>query len=204
MLLTKAILLIANAVFMAGALRALIRYVRMTSEIAESSEMSTAALKQTTAASLKSAELSRQVLAEMKETRSLLTAPLVSAYFEKGGDERVTYLFFVLENVGRGVATDIRFSFSPELWSHDEESVARILELGKGVDSLPPNYRLKNLLGRAGYYIDLEDDGTGEEINAEAPRRFEVTVDFKDAVTGEPHSEKYLLDLRIPLGSCAQ
>jgi hypothetical protein len=204
MLLTRAILLIANAVFMAGALRALIRYVRMTSEIAESSEMSTAALKQTTAADLKSAELSRQILAEMKETRSLLTAPLVTAYFEKGGDERVTYLFFVLENVGRGVATDIRFSFSPELRSHDEESVERILELGKGVDSLPPNYRLKNLLGRAGYYIDLEDDGTGEEINPEAPRRFEVTVDFKDAVTGEPHSEKYLLDLRIPLGSCAQ
>jgi hypothetical protein len=128
----------------------------------------------------------------------------VTAYFEKGGDERVTYLFFVLENVGRGVATDIRFSFSPELRSHDEDSVERILELGKGVDSLPPNYRLKNLLGRAGYYIDLEDDGTGEEINPEAPRRFEVTVDFKDAVTGEPHSEKYLLDLRIPLGSCAQ
>lgn len=204
MLLTRAILLMANAVFTAAALVALIRYVRMTSRIAESSELSTAALKKTTAASLKSVELLRQVLAEMKQTRSLLTAPLVTAYFERGGDERVTYLFFVLENVGRGVATNVRFSFSPELRGNDEESVERILELGKGVDSLPPNYRLKNLFGRAGYYIDLDDDGTGEDLNDEAPRRFEVTVDFKDAITGERHSEKYLLDLRVPLGRCVQ
>lgn len=204
MLLAKAILLLANAVFTALALVAVIRYVRKTAEIAKSSELSTTELKKTTAASLKSVELSKQVLTEMKETRSLLTAPLVTAYFETVEEERVTYLFFTMENVGKGVATDVKFSFSPELWSHDEEAVERILELGKGVDSLPPNYTLKNHFGRAGYYIDLEDDGTGEEINADAPRRFEVTVDYKDAVTEEPHSEKYLLDLRIPLGRGAQ
>jgi hypothetical protein len=203
MLLTKAILLIANQLFLIGALVALILYVRKTSEIAESSEASTKALKKTTAASLNSAELSRQVLAEMKETRSLLTASLVVAYFERGTGERVTYLFFILENVGKGVARDVKFSFSPELWSHDIESVERIKELSKGVDSLPPNYRLKNLFGRAGYYIDVEG-GTGEGLNADAPRQFEVTVDFQDAVTDEPHSEKYFLDLGVPLGRCAQ
>jgi hypothetical protein len=203
MLLTKAILLIANQLFLIGALVALILYVRKTAQIAKFSEDSTNALKKTTAASLRSVELSRRILAEMKETRSMLTAPLVIAYFERGGDERVTYLFFILENVGKGVASDIKFSFTPELRSHDAESVERILELGKGVDSLPPNYRLKNLFGRAGHYIDLEDR-TGEELNADEPRQFEVTVDFKDAVTGEQHSEKYFLDLQVPLGMCAQ
>lgn len=203
MLLAKAVLLIANELFLLGALVALILYVRKTAEIAKLSEDSTDALKKTTAASLKSVELSRQILAEMKETRSLLTAPLVIAYFERGGDGRATYLFFILENVGKGVARDVKFSFTPELWSHDAESVERIKELGKGVDSLPPNYRLKNLFGRAGYYIDLEG-GTGQEVNPDAPRQFEVTVDFQDAVTAEQHSEKYRLDLSVPLGACTQ
>ena len=147
----------------------LVVYVRKTSKIAESSKISTDALKKTTAASLKSVELSNQVLAEMKETRSLLTAPLVVAYFERGGDERVTYLFFIVENVGRGVARDVKYNFSPELWSHDEEAVKRIVELGKGVDSLPPNYRMKNLFGRAGYYVDLEF-GTEENLSPDTPR----------------------------------
>ncbi len=203
MLLVKAILLILNLSLTAGALVALILYVRRTSHIVESSKISTDALKKTTAASLKSVELSRHVLTEMKETRSLLTAPLVVAYFERKEEEQATYLFFMLENVGKGVATDITYSFSPELWSHDEESAERIIELGKGIDSLPPNYRMKNLFGRAGYYIDLEAE-TGEEINADDPRQFEVTVAFQDAVTGEAYSDKYFLDLRVPLGTCAQ
>ena len=155
------------------------------------------------ATSLKSVELSRQVLTEMKETRSLLTAPLVVAYFEREAGERVTYLFFILENRGNGVARDVKYSFSPQLWSHDEESVERIIELGKGVDSLPPNYRLKNLFGRASYYIDMEY-GTGKELNTDAPRQFEVTVAFQDALTGEQHSNKYFLDLGAPLGTCSQ
>jgi hypothetical protein len=203
MLLIKAIFLIASTGFTAGALIALIRYVRKTSEIAASSEATTVSLKKTTAASLKAVELSRQVLAEMKETRSMLTSPLVVASFEREDDGGFDGLFFILENVGKGVARDLRYSFSPELWSHDEEAVERILELGKSIDSLPPNYRLKNYFGRAGFYVDLESE-TNEEINEEAPRQFEVTVAFNDAITGEQHSDKYFLDLGVPLGTCPQ
>lgn len=201
MLLTKAILLVVNQLLLIGALVALVLYVRKTSQIVKSSKASNDALKQTTAASLKSVELSRQILSEMKETRSLLTAPLVVAYFEREADERVAYLFLILENVGRGVARDVKYTFSPELWGHDEESVERIRELGKGIDSLPPNYRLKNLLGRVGHYINSEGEAR-EDLDA--PVQFEVTVTFRDAVTGEQHSDKYVLDLCVPLGSCAQ
>lgn len=203
MLLTKTILLIANTVFTAGALIALIRYVRKTSEIAASSEANTIALKNTTAASVKAVELSRQLLAEMKETRSMLTSPLVVASFKREDEGGFDGLFFILENVGKGVARDVRYSFSPELWSHDEEAVKRILELGEGIDSVPPNYRLRNYFGRAGFYVDLEGE-MNEEINAEAPRQFEVTVAFNDAITGEQHSDKYFLDLGVPLGTCPQ
>lgn len=200
MLLAKAILLVVNQLLLVGALVALVLYVRKTSQIVKSSEASTGALKQTTAASLKSVELSKQILSEMKETRSLLTAPLVVAYFERGAEEQVAYLFFILENIGRGVARDVKYTFSPELWGHDEESVERIRELGKGIDSLPPNYRLKNLLGRVGHYVNPEGEPR-EDMGV--PRQFEVTVTFRDALTGEQHSDKYILDLCVPLGSCA-
>lgn len=203
MLLIKAVLLIANQFLLFGALVTLIVYVRKTAQIAKSSETSTDALKKTTTATRMSVALSRQILTEMKETRSLLTAPLVVAYFERGEHERATYLFFILENVGRGVARDVKYHFSPELWSHDAESAERIIELGKGVDSLPPNYQMKNLFGRAGYYVDLEYE-KGEKLNPDAPRQFEVTVAFQDAVTSEQHSNRYLLDLSVPLGTCAQ
>lgn len=112
MLLTKAILLVVNQLLLIGALVALVLYVRKTSQIVKSSKASNDALKQTTAASLKSVELSRQILSEMKETRSLLTAPLVIVYFERGADERVAYLFFILENVGRGVAKDVKWDIT--------------------------------------------------------------------------------------------
>lgn len=117
MLLIKAILLMAKTVFTAGALVALILYVRKTSQIAESSEANTLAIKKTSTASLKAVELSRRILAVMKETRSLLTVPPVIAYFEREEDEKVDHLLFILENVGKGVAKDVKFRFSPELWS---------------------------------------------------------------------------------------
>jgi len=203
MLLTKAILLFVNWLLLTGALIALIQYVRKTSQIARSSKSSIEALKKTTAASLKSIEVSREILMEMKETRSLLTVPLVVAYFKRESSKQVSYLFFILENIGNGVARDVRYSFTPQLLGHDEESVQRIIELGKGVDSLPPNYRLKNLFGRASYYIDVEAE-TSEDPNPAAPRQFELTVAFQDAVTGDQHSDKYFLDLRIPMGTCMQ
>jgi hypothetical protein len=203
MLLTKAILLIANQVFLGLALIALILYVIKTSQIAKSSKASTVALKKTTVTNLKSVELSGQVLLEMEETRSLLTAPLIVAYFEKGGDKQVTYLFFILENIGQGIARNIKYSFSPQLQSHYSEAAERIIKLGQGIDSLPPNYRMRNEFARAGYYIDLES-GTGEELNTDAPWQFEVTMDYQDAITGKHYSSKYFLDLRVPLGRCAQ
>lgn len=203
MLLTKTILLFVNQLLLMGALIALIHYVSKTSQIAKSSKSSIEELKKTTAASLKSIDLSRQILTEMKEARSLLTAPLVVAYFKREARKEVSYLFFILENIGNGVARDVKYSFSPQLLGHDEESVKRIIELGKAVDSLPPNYRLKNLFGRASFYIDVEAE-TGEDINTGPPRQFEVTVTFQDAVTFEQHSDKYFLDLRVPIGTCAQ
>lgn len=177
--------------------------MKKTAEIAKLSEESTEDLKKTTVVSRKAVELSQSVLSEMKSTRLLLTAPLVTAYFERRTVDKNSYLFFTVENIGNGVAKNIQYNFSPELEGKDTESIKRIVKLGRNVDSLPPNYQLLNLFGRAGSYIDLESEDN-EELNTDLPRRFEVTVTFQDAVTDESYSKKYSLDLRVPLGTCAQ
>jgi hypothetical protein len=60
-----------------------------------------------------------------------------------------------------------------------------------------------NLFGRVGDYLDLESEEI-EDLSTDLPHRFEVTVTFEDAVTGECYSENYSLDLGVPLGTCAQ
>jgi hypothetical protein len=141
----------------------------------------------------------------MRETRQMMTAPFVIAYFERGeeGGEYASHLFFTVENVGAGVAKNIAYHFTPELRGEDTKSVERIIRLGENIDSLPANYRMVNLFGRAGDYLDLESEEI-EDLNTDLPRCFEVVVTFEDAVTGDRYRENYSLDLGVPLGTCAQ
>jgi len=134
MLLTKTILISINTLLLIGALVTLIRYVKKTAEIAQLSDGSTNDLKKTTIVSRKAIELSRNVLLEMQETRLMMTAPLVVAYFERGEDEYASRLFFVVENVGSGVAKNIEYSFTPDLGGEDTKSVERIVILGANID----------------------------------------------------------------------
>ena len=203
MLLLKAILIVLNTIFLIGAMVALIRYVRKTSEIAKFSEDTIQELKKTTIANRKAVDLSRNILSEMQETRKWLTAPLVIAYFERRKTHNASRLFFIIENVGKGVAVSLGYKFVPELIGKDDESVKRIIALGNKFSSLPPGYSTVNLFGRVSHYIDSEYR-TLEELNTELPRQFEVLVSFTDAITGELYSNKYALDLSVPIGACLQ
>lgn len=199
----KTVLIILNTFLSSGALIALILYVKKTAEIAKLSEKSTEDLSKTTIVSKKAVELSRNVLLEMVETRKLLTAPLVVSYFERIIVDKNSYIFFVLENIGNGVAKNIKYDFSPQLVGEGKKDIARIIKLGEHIDSLPPKYQMRNLLGRVGHYIDLESPNN-EEINTELPRKFEVTITYQDAITNEKLINNFFLDLRIPLGNCPQ
>lgn len=199
----KAILIIINTLLLIGALITLIRYVKKTAEIAKLSEESTKDIEKTTAVSREAVELSRNVLLEMQETRLLITAPLVVAYFERGEDEYASRLFFVIENVGSGVAKNIGYNFTPALMGEDTKSIKRIVMLGENIDSLPPHYRMVSLFGHIGSYLDLESEDY-QELNSYLSHRFEVAVTFQDALTGKYYNENYSLDLGVPLGTCAQ
>lgn len=203
MLLLKAILIILNTMLLGGALIALILYVRKTSVIAELSEETTKEVKSTTIISREAVELSRSVLLEMKATRESLTEPLVISYFERRTVENNSYIFFVIENIGNGVARNIQYEFEPTLVGNDMKSIDRISNLGTKIDTLPPSYRLVNLLGRAGHYIDLESINE-DEINEHLPRKFALTLRYQDAITSKQFQSTFSLDLRVPLGSCNQ
>jgi hypothetical protein len=140
MLWLKSFLIILNTLLLIGALITLILYVRKTAEIAELSEESIEDLEAAAAVSQEAVELSRNVLLEMQETRRMMTAPVVVVYFERGEEgEYASRLFFIVENVGGGVAKNIAYHFTPDLRGDDTESVERIVRLGKNIDSLPAN-----------------------------------------------------------------
>jgi hypothetical protein len=196
----KALVDLGNQLLLVSALVVLIVYVHKTTGIAKSSQRAAQKLKETSAASQQVAELSYKILEEMRRARSLLTAPVIKVFFkrEKGR------LFFVLQNVGAGLAKDVRYKFSPELRGEDGENIERIVKLGDGlIDTVPPGYQLKNEFGHVGYYIDNEFD-TGEEYNLDMPREFDVKVEYTHAVTGEKISYTYKLDLRVSTGACLQ
>lgn len=203
MLLIKTFLVILNTLLLIGALITLIRYVKKTAEIAVLSEGSANDLEKTVVVSRKAVELSRNVLLEMQETRRMMTAPIVVVYFERGEGEYAYKLFFIVENVGGGVAKNIKYDFAPALRGEDTESIERIVKLGENIDSLPVDYRMVNLFGRVGDYLDLESEDF-EDWSRDLPRRFEAAITFQDAITDECYSESYSLDLGVPLGTCAQ
>ena len=203
MLILKAVLIILNTLSLIGALGVLIYYVKKTAEIATLSKSSITDLKKNSEVSKKAVELSKNVLLEMRESRASLMSPRIIAYFERGDEKQSSYLFFIIENIGVGIARNISLSFTPPLIGEDIESVERIIRIGKNIDSLPPNFRMKNLFGRIGRYIDVEDDAF-EDLHSDLPRKFEVEVVFEDAATSDHYEYKYPLDLGVPLGNCAQ
>lgn len=196
----KAFFDLGNQVLLMAALVVLIMYVRKTTGIAKSSQLAAQKLRETSTASHQATELSHKILEEMRRARTLLTAPVIKVFFKR--EEGL--LFFVLQNIGPGLAKDVRYRFSPALKGESDENIERIVNLGEGlIETVPPSYQLKNEFGHVGYYID-DEFNTGEEYNTDMPREFDVEVEYTHAVTGERISQTYKLDLRVPMGACTQ
>lgn len=104
---------------------ALIIYVKKTWDMAVSTE--------------KSAKVSEKTLEEMKETRDQEAAPYVVAYFDFKDHE----IDLVVENVGKGLARDIKIEFEPKLQNSDGEGINDLSLIKDGIGSIPPNYKIK-------------------------------------------------------------
>lgn len=126
-------------------------------------------------------------LDEARTLRREQTRPFVVVYFD------VNWLTdLVIENVGNTVAHDVQVEFSPQLastrqqpWSWEGSSIMQ-----NGIPTLPP-----------GKLIRFSFDNIIDLLNSDLPKRYEVTVTYKDSFRRSLAPDTYVLDLTIYEGS---
>ena len=145
----------------------------------ESRRQSEAALqvaRESTAATLKTIE-------EMKETRDQESAPYVVAYF----DLNFPLIFFVVKNLGKSVATEIKLSIDPPM-----AITQPILDLNKlsflkdGIAALAPGSEIRTIFASSTTYFD---DPPAR------PRKYKATIVYKGGLSLQPRWHEMTLNL---------
>jgi hypothetical protein len=192
----ETIILILNTVISAAALVALIVYVVKTANIAKATQYSAEKTEQIAEATLKSVEMSEKVLREMEASRELLVAPHVIMYFDNQYQD-FGRIFLVVRNVGKGVAYDVGFKFTPALVNSQGEEIGNIFMLKQGIPSLPPGYEIRHSFDRIGSYFDSQRNYLDNGL----PKRYEVEVTFYGGIRNEKKTLTQVLDLEVFIGT---
>ena len=102
-----------------------------------------------TSAARASVEAANNTIKEMKEAREQENAPYIVVYFDIPQNKPLIYL--IIKNVGKSIATDVKFTFTPSLSSNVFKNINDTPLIKNGISSLPPNYELRecSLMGRS-------------------------------------------------------
>lgn len=129
----------------------------------------------------KSAEVSKLTLQEMKETRDQENAPYVVAYFEFDNHD----INLVIENVGKGLAKNVKIEFDPKLVSSIGEDINEISFIKDGIGSMPPKYKLKTIFdSTVGYY-------GGENF----PKKYNAKITYHGGLKEIKRNTEHILDI---------
>jgi hypothetical protein len=164
---------------------ALVVYVIKTWHIASATERAAGVTEQMAQATKKSTELSEGMLTEMRDARDAESAPYIVAYIDIPYD-KAGLLYFVLKNVGRSVAHDIRMEFDPPLVNTLKIGIDKMPMFTNGIGSLPPGHELKTFF-----------DGGISYFAAGLPKYYKVRISY----TGGMKSGRRTIDTQIDLGA---
>jgi hypothetical protein len=134
---------------------------------------------------------------QVREARALRidqAQPYVIVYLKETAASR-HLVDLVIENVGRTAARDVRISITPPPKSaldqgDDSDRFARWGALRDGIDTLAPRQRLSSLF-----------DGLIQRFPSDLPRKYDVTVRFRDDRGDRPHEYHYTLDFDTYFGA---
>jgi hypothetical protein len=149
---------------------ALIIYVKKTWDMAVATEVS--------------AKSSESTLQEMKETRDQEIAPYIVCYFEMKGH----HIYLNIENVGKGLAKDIKFEFSPKIRSVGYD-VSETPLIKNGIPSMPPNYKIQTFF-----------DSSPRYLNSELPLTYNVKIIFYGGLGNKKRISEQIIDLEYIKG----
>jgi hypothetical protein len=144
------------------------------------------------------ADVYRQILGEMRDAREAEVAPYVVVYF----DVTREYLYLIVKNIGKSVATNVKLAFNPPLQNTERqklpESVPRVGEsalIKNGIETLPPGYELRLALDNTLHYMNVSI-----ALKGIPPMVYYVTVSYSGGLRSEVKIMKYTLDLTPYIG----
>ncbi len=106
---------------------------------------------QATTAAMEATEIAQKALREATEARRLEYSPHVVPYFDVSqGQSRI---YFVVENTGRGIAGDVKLTFSPPLANSWGEDIGHLPLLQSGISSLAPGQVVRTFFDDTGLYL---------------------------------------------------
>jgi len=165
----KEIVDIILAIVQIGTLIALIIYVIKTWQMASASK--------------KSAEISEEILKEMKESRDQEIAPYVVAYFDIPYGKLCIYL--VIKNVGKSVAKDVKLEFQPPLKNSKGEEINDIPLIKDGIGSIPPGYEIRTFF----------DSGISYFNKSNLPLTYKVKISYSGGLRLDTRNIEQVMDL---------
>jgi len=132
-----------------------------------------------------SMQASLDTIEEMREARDQESAPSVIAFFDLLGD---SHIFFVVKNIGKSVATDVKLTIEPPFAPISTYSKLNDLPLIKnGIAALAPGSEIRALFIVAVHF--------GEALNACST--YKATIEYKGGLSLKPRKESMFLDLSI-------
>lgn len=139
-------------------------------------------------ATKQAAEVSRQTLEEMKESRDQEVAPYVVVHFELPFGKRWIYL--VVKNIGKSIAEDIRVEFTPPLRNTEGEKISNLAMIQHGIPSLPPNAEVRTFFDTTLEYFK----------HAELPLAYDVKVSYAGGINATKRISDQVIDLSAHKG----
>lgn len=130
----------------------------------------------------KSAKVSKLTLLEMKETRDQEISPYVVAYFEFENHD----INLVIENVGKGLAKNVKIEFDPTLVnSMSESDINDVAFIKEGIGSMPPKYKVKTFF----------DSSVGYYGNEKFPSKYNAKITYYGGLNETKRTTEHILDI---------
>ena len=165
----KEIIDVTLAIVQIGTLIALIIYVIKTWQIAS--------------ATMKSAEVSKQTLKEMKDSRDQEVAPYLVAYFDIPYGKY--WIDLVIKNVGKSVAENVKLEFQPPLENSKGGKINDTSLIREGIGSMPPGYEVRTFFDSTSSYFN----------KSELPLTYKAKVSYVGGLRSGTRSIEQIMDL---------
>lgn len=131
--------------------------------------------------------LTRRLVIETEKVREAQTEPKVCVFIEPRG-EILQFVAMAIQNVGPGIAHDIRFEVKPDFKIHQGVRFSELNLIRNGLKYLAPNQKFQFFL------TFISSNETEPTEPKEQIQPFEVKVTYRSS-TGKEYQDTYWIDL---------